>query len=260
MTRLSLVLALTLTACGTSTPTHHHYVLVHGAWQGAWAWQDVAADLRSRGHEVDVVELPAHGDDTAPITEATLDAYVTRAVAVVDAAGEPVTLVGHSMGGMVVSGVAEARPAAIERLVYVAALLPRSGESPLAILGTDTASMVPPALTDDGTDGTLDLRTDLLVPIFCAECDAAAQAEILRRYRTEPSLPLTQSLTLTEAAFGSVPRAYLFTTNDGAVSRALQGRLVDASPVIETAELASGHSPFLSMPTETADALEALAD
>ena len=52
---------------------------------------------------------------------------------------------------------------------------------------------------------------------------------------------------------------YAFTTDDRAVSRAFQGRMVEASPVIETAELATSHSPFLSAPVETADAIERLA-
>lgn len=257
--RLSFVLALLFSGCGT-TAARHHFVVVHGAWQGAWVFADVAADLRSRGHEVDLVELPAHGDDTTSLAEATLDAYVARAQAAVDAADEPVILVGHSMGGMVISQVAEARPSSIERLIYVAAFLPESGDSLFSLSSTDAGSTLGPALTDDGSDGTLDIRTDALVPIFCADCDATQADELSRRYRTEPALPLTQTVTLSAAAFGSVPRAYLFTTNDQAVSRAFQGAMVAASPVAETAELAASHSPFLSMPTETADALEALAD
>jgi pimeloyl-ACP methyl ester carboxylesterase len=252
-------LVLAVGGCSTATSSHHHFVLVHGAFQGAWAWSGVATRLRSLGHEVDVVELPAHGDDATSIAEAHLAAYVARTVAAIDAAGEPVVLVGHSMGGMVISGAAEARPDRIERLVYVAAFLPESGDSLLALSSMDAGSTLGAGLTDDGSDGTLDLREEALVPIFCADCDAAMQSEILDHYRAEPSLPLTEPLTLTDA-FQSVPRAYLFTTNDQAVSRAFQGAMVSVSPVIESAELATSHSPFLAQPTATADALVTLAD
>lgn len=261
LARLS-ILSLLLAGCSSSssTSTPHHYVLVHGAFQGAWAWSEVASELRARGHEVDTVELPAHGDDTGTLADASMPAYVARVVAALDDASEPVVLVGHSMGGLVISGAAEARPDRVSRLVYVAAYLPRSGDSLLSLASTDAGSTLGAALLDDGSDGTLDVRTDALVGIFCADCDEGAQAELLARYRTEPALPLTQAITLSEAAFGRVARAYLHATDDRAVSRELQGRMVAASPVVESAELATGHSPFLSRPVETADALETLAD
>lgn len=82
----------------------------------------------------------------------------------------------------------------------------------------------------------------------------------MARYRAEPALPTVQPVMLTNEAFGSVPRAYLFATNDRAITRSFQAAMVETTPVAETAELATSHSPFLSQPTETADAIEALAD
>jgi pimeloyl-ACP methyl ester carboxylesterase len=252
------LLLLVLVGCDSTSEDPQRFVLVHGAWMGAWAYDGVAAELRSRGHAVEVVELPAHGADPGTIADASLDAYVARVLAPLDRSSEPAVLVGHSMGGLVISGAAEARPQAISRLVYVAAFLPKSGDSLFSLALTDADSQTGGALTDDGSDGTLDIRSDALVSIFCADCDAAAQATLAGNYRTEPALPLTQTITL-GAAFDGVPRAYAFTTDDRAVSRAFQGRMVDASPVIETAELATSHSPFLSAPVETADAIERLA-
>lgn len=254
----SLVFLALLAGCDSTGAEPQRFVLVHGAWMGAWAYDGVAAELRSRGHTVEVVELPAHGADPGTIADASLDAYVARVVSALDRSNEPAVLVGHSMGGLVISGAAEARPQSISRLVYVAAFLPKTGDSLFSLALTDADSQTAGALTDDGSDGTLDIRSDALVSVFCADCDAAGQASLSAHYRTEPALPLTQPVTLS-AVFDGVPRAYAFTTDDRAISRAFQGRMVDASPVLETAELATSHSPFLSAPVETADAIERLA-
>src|SRR5215831_7941965 len=84
-----------------------HFVLVHGAWHGAWAWYRVRALLEADGHTVSVLDLPSHGIDRTPAKGVTLADYVNAVVAVVDAAAEPVVLVGHSMAGVVISSVAE---------------------------------------------------------------------------------------------------------------------------------------------------------
>jgi pimeloyl-ACP methyl ester carboxylesterase len=231
------------------------YVLVHGAWMGAWAWTDVQAELEADGHDVRAVELPAHGSDAATFADVSLDSYVARVAEAVDASARPVVLVGHSMGGLVISQLAEERADDIEELIYVAAFLPRDGESLLALSSMDPDAEIGGALTDDGSDGTLDIRTDALVDIFCAECDEAAQARLLARYREEPSLPATQSVAL-GAAFASVPRSFVRTTNDRAISPAHQQRMIDQNGVDEQVDLASDHSPMLSHARELAEILE----
>jgi pimeloyl-ACP methyl ester carboxylesterase len=244
---LSLAGALAVVALGCGGgDAPRSYVLVHGAWMGAWAWTDVAAELRADGHDVTVVELPAHGVDTATFAEASFDGYVDRVLAAVDVAPRPVVLVGHSMGGAVITQAAERRPARIAQLVYVAGYLPANGESLFALAMTDTTSHVGPALTDDGSDGTLDIRMDALVDIFCADCGADARARLLASYRAEPSLPLTQPVSTTASAFGSVPRAYVRTSRDNAVTPGMQQRMIDAAPGTEVIDLDSDHSPMLS--------------
>ena len=85
------------------------YILVHGAWLDRRCWDLVTTALRAAGHTVVAPDLPGHGDDVTPLAGQTLDAYATRITAEVDAATQPVILVGHSMGGIVISTVAERR-------------------------------------------------------------------------------------------------------------------------------------------------------
>ena len=231
------------------------YVLVHGAWMGKFAWQKVTPLLTAQGHSVLTLDLPAHGDDQTPAEAASLDGYTQ---AVVNAIGqETVILVGHSMGGIVVSAVAEAIPAQIRQIVYVCAYLPRSGDSLYALSQEDSGSKVggywqqeDPAHYSPAT-----IRREGIVEVFGADCDAADQRLMIERHRAEPVPPLATPVTLTESNFGRVPRAYVQTTQDQCVSPLLQKLMLSQVTVAQQAELPTGHSPFFSAPEALVDAL-----
>lgn len=100
-------------------------VLVHGAWHGPWCWDELAAELRTRGHEVVVPALPGHQQpgDPSRIWN-TARSYVDAVADAIDALDRPPVLVGHSMGGYVVQRYCRThQPAGIVLL----ASLPRSG-------------------------------------------------------------------------------------------------------------------------------------
>ena len=120
------------------------FVLVHGAWQAPYAWQFVKQRLEQQHQRVIVVELPGHGTDTTPPVTLTLNAYRDKVVAAIQAQPDNVILVGHSLGGMVVTAVAESIPARITKLVYIGAFLPANGQSLLALASTDSTSQLGP--------------------------------------------------------------------------------------------------------------------
>ena len=80
-------------------------VLVHGAFSGAWAWEPVLPGLSAAGHQVQAIDLPGHGDDHTPTADVTLDAYADTVCSVL-AEGAAAVLVGHSMGGVVITQAA----------------------------------------------------------------------------------------------------------------------------------------------------------
>ncbi|HET6813781.1 MAG TPA: alpha/beta hydrolase, partial [Actinomycetota bacterium] len=103
------------------------YVLAGGAWLGGWAWQPVARQLRSKGHEVHPVTFTGLGDRSHLATpEVDLDTYVTDVVNLIEFEDlHDVVLVGHSYAGIVVTGVADRIPERISLLAYL-----DSGPSP----------------------------------------------------------------------------------------------------------------------------------
>lgn len=255
---LCVVLTIALSGCATSDRRETHtIVLVHGAWMGASAWDRVAARLRDRRFAVVAVELPAHGRDATPAADATLDRYVATVLRAMPATGD-VTLVGHSFGGIVVSAAAERAGGRVGRLVYVAAYLPADGDSAHSLSQQDKASRVGAYWTqaDPQKYTPATIRADGIAEVFCAECTPADQALLRDTHREEPVPPLAAPVRLTPAAWGAVPRYYIATRRDNAVSFDLQQRMIArAGGVRETITLDSGHVPMLSRPEALAGAI-----
>ena len=235
------------------------FVLVHGAWHGAWCWEALVPVLEGRGARVATPELPGHGADTTPASEVTLDAYVDRVVAAVEAASGPVELVGHSMGGIVISAVAERVPDRVRGLTYLCAFLPRNGEVLGRLGAEDTESALNPAIRPGPVDGTLGVDETLAPDIFYQDCPDEAVRGALARLTPQPVAPLQTPVHLTDGAFGRVPRAYVLCTEDRAVTPTMQRTLIERSPCDPVLELACGHSPFIADPEALADALVSIA-
>lgn len=147
------------------------FVLVHGAWAGGWCWEKGVPLLEQAGHQVQVFDLPAHDQDTTPLREISLAAYTKRVCEILDAQAEPVMLVGHSMGGIVITQAAEERPEKIQMLVYLSAFLPQNGESLFQLASRDTDSLVFPNLIINEEQGYLTFKEDApLKEILGADC------------------------------------------------------------------------------------------
>jgi pimeloyl-ACP methyl ester carboxylesterase len=235
------------------------FVLVHGAFHGGWCWYKVIAGLEAKGHTVVAPDLPGHGRTLASAEPATYEGYVDHIVGVVNGCKERVVLVGHSMGGMVISGVAEAVPDKIAKLVYVCAYLPINGDSmvSMGMLSGEPSRLM--AFTVPAADGkTVTLAGDGLRPVVYGDCsdeDVALAKLCLAPQSIAPSMAV---VTLTER-FGRVPRAYIECSEDQTVSLKQQRAMTARAPCAETHTLKSSHSPFFSMPDQLTGVLTALA-
>jgi pimeloyl-ACP methyl ester carboxylesterase len=236
------------------------FVLVHGAWHGPWCWRDLVPLLEAEGHRVITPELPGHGDDDAPVAEMTLENYARRVQDGIESAGEPVVLVGHSMGGMVVSQAAEYAAPGIARVVYVTAFLPADGQALVDLAGSfDGADNVQPSLIVDEANGTCTLAEDALVPLFYAECNEEDAAWACSMLRPEALAAFTTPVRLTDERYGSLPRTYIECVRDGAITIELQRHMHRQRPCDPVFTIDTDHSPFLSRKHELAGHLLSLA-
>ncbi len=242
-------------AAGMRPPAMSTYVLIHGAWHGAWCWERVAPALRADGHRVVTPDLPGHGDDRTPTREVTLPAYVDRVCGILDAAPEPVVLVGHSMGGIVITEAAERRPEKVRNLVYVTAFLPRDGESLVDIASKDPEALVMPNLVMSEDKASATLRPEAVRDAFYGACSAEDAARAAARLVPQALAPFQTRVHTTSGGWGRVPRAYVGCLRDRAITPPVQRRMREASPCGQVATLDTDHSPFYSASGELVDRL-----
>lgn len=234
------------------------FVLIHGAWHGAWCWERVTPLLESACHRAIALELPGMGADRTPLAEVTLERWARMVAETIDAQDEPVVLVGHSRAGAVISQAAEYVPDQLASLIYLAAFLVPNGRTLL-----QTMQSVPPRPESEGSlvmsaDGTSTIAPDAVGDIFYNTTPAHLVSRAAELVGPEPMAVFTTPLQLTPERWGKVPRDYIHCTRDRAIAPELQLKMVDALPCRRVVTMDTDHSPFYSAPEELADHLMAL--
>ncbi len=234
------------------------YVLIHGSWHGAWCWDKVVPLLKKAGHVVKAPDLPGHGQDHTPIAEVSLQAYADRVCAILDEQPEPVVLVGHSMGGTIVTQAAEHRPERIKNSVYLAAYLLPDGQTLLQAALADADSLVPPSLIFADDQSYTTVRDEAVKEVFYGDCSNEDVARARSLLCPQALAPTATPVSTTEENFGRVPRVYIECLDDRALSPAAQKEMYSALPCRKVIAMNTSHSPFFSAPEELAAHLKSL--
>lgn len=234
--------------------TRRPIILVHGAWGGAWVWRRVLAPLRQAGHEVHAVTLTGDGDRShLRHPEINLSSHISDVVAAVRAEElQDVVLVGHSYGGMVVTGAADRllqdHPHAVRAIVYVDAMVPLSGER----------------------------WCDSHAPEVVAQRSASAQANggaflppspdvfglneedsrwLHRRHVPHPFGPYLEPIHYDQARWRDLRKVFIDCTQPAFPTIAAMRARVRTMDHFEVHELATGHFPMISQPSELVELL-----
>jgi pimeloyl-ACP methyl ester carboxylesterase len=238
-------------------------VLVHGAFSGAWVWEPVLPGLREAGHTVETFDLPGQGSDQTPIEQVDLDAYARRTCEVL-AAGEPAVLVGHSMGGMVITQAAARTPEQVVQLVYLAAFLPGDGQSLLELTHYPEAAgdQVQANMVVEGDPPVARLPAEA-VKVALGECCTDTQlAWLIEHTVSQPVAPFTQPFRLDPdraEAFAALPRAYITCLRDRAIPPQMQRRMFTDAGCDPVVEIDADHSAWLSRTDDVVTAVDRLA-
>ncbi len=225
------------------------YVLVHGGFVDGWYWGETAARLEKEGHQVLVADLPSSGTDASALGDLYADASAVRDL--LDAAGGPVILVGHSYGGMVITEVAD-HPA-IARTVYLSALWPARGQTALDVFGE-----LPPdgriRVTEDGAAVRVTDDPELARDVFAGDLDHARFAEY--HARMVPSSTSAMG-TASTAPDRSHPVTFVVLEQDRVFPPEAQE--MSAARADDVQRLPTSHAPMLSDPEGLAALLARLA-
>lgn len=235
------------------------FVLVHGAMHGAWCWYKIVELLEKDGHRVSAPDLMSAG--TNPVTADSITVFdeydqpLMHFLAKLPQT-EKIVLVGHSMGGISIARASEDFPHLIGVAVYVCAFMCRGGESKqreqeMLELNSDIVER----MEFNFGNGIREPPTSVLVPKkiqkdyfygTSSTVDATLASLLLRPF---PLMAVMNTgLETREERYGVVPRVYIKTTKDNALSLAQQEELIANSPPQKVYSLDTDHSPFFSAP------------
>jgi pimeloyl-ACP methyl ester carboxylesterase len=233
------------------------YVLVHGAWHGGWCWGKVADRLRAAGHRAFTPTLTGLGDRAHLIApNVGLATHVEDVISTIEMEDlRDVVLVGHSFGGAVIGGVADARPDRIRRLVFLDTFLFQSGESPFSKLSpemieTRKASVIhAPGLLGE----TLAMTPP--PPSAFGIVGAADAAWVASRLKPHPIKSYEDALELKRPFGADRPATYIACTNPSYDAIAPTRKLAQAQPGWTYLELETGHDAMILAPDALAEML-----
>lgn len=205
--------AQTMSAPSSSAKT---YVLVHGAYGGGWIWRDVAEGLRKQGHRVLTPTQTGLGERAHLLSrQITVDTHIDDVASVIETNElSGVVLVGHSYGGMAVTGVADRMPDRIRHIVYLDALIPENGDTMFAILPAGMADARRKAAREQGGGVALPVPGPEAFPIP----DGPAKDWFMRRLRPHPIGTYESPVRLAKPAGAGLPVTYVAYTNPALAS------------------------------------------
>ena len=235
-----------------------NYVLVHDAWQGAWAWERVVALLEEarEAREIGAIltpDLPGHGEKTfREIRRITQQHYLEAVVTPVQVQRlSDVVLVGHGFAGTFLMRAAADLGEAVKRVVLIAGQLPPPGKTAFQELSRLLRLMVQPLRPSE--KGVM-LPRFMYRRLLCTGMDSRTEQEFLSRLVSDPFLPWQTPTQLVDLS-PQVQTSYVVLTQDRAVSPATQRRYSRGIPSAEVVDLAAGHEAPITRPAEVADIL-----
>jgi pimeloyl-ACP methyl ester carboxylesterase len=235
-------------------------ILVHGAYHTGKCWDLVVPQLGERGIEAYPITLSGHRGTSKIPSEVTMQDYGDDVISVAERIGRPCLLLGHSMGGKVISAAGERRPELFSALIFLTAFVMRYGPSP-----ESPAALITPAIAEAMAnvqhlgDGSVLFPEDRANDIFYNTCTPEAQAFAHTRLSPQPLAAMYEPIETSKARLGSIPKHYIECLQDNAVT--VEGQRVQQTLIefrsVHT--LDTDHSPFYCQPAALADAIAAIA-
>jgi pimeloyl-ACP methyl ester carboxylesterase len=228
------------------------YLLVHGGWVGGWIWNRVAPILRKAGHDVFAPTLTGLGE-RAHLANPDVDlaTHIQDVVSVLEFEDlKRVVLVGHSYGGMVITGVAERTAERLNHLVYLDAFVPRDGQSVADLITPEVAASFQESvrLGDDGW------RIPPPPPGWSGITDESDRQWIEPRLVPHPMKTFFQPVSVSNPEAADLPRTFAY-CNSPALGLFEQFASRARAEGWRYQVLSTGHAANVMAPNQVADLL-----
>jgi len=234
------------------------YVLVHGAMRGAWLWDRVVPLMEKVGAKTYALDLPGHGARGGSRKGITTQAYADDVARFIkDKDLRDVILVGHSMGGIIISKVAEQVPDRLAHLVYLAAAVLADGQALIETMPPDRGELYRKAAAAS-PDNTIFAPFETLKTLHFTDMTDAEKDEWVRKMCPQPFAIFSDAVDLKRFYRLNIPKTYILATQDKGLvpetCRTFAAR-IGCTPI----EIEGGHDVMVSRPAEVAGLLLAIS-
>lgn len=230
-------------------------ILIHGAWAGAWVWDRLLGELANLGWPAEALDLPGDGFHPISVNDATEADYHRCLTEAIHAGPTPVALVGHSGGGMLVTSGAIAHPDLVSHGIWVAGMLIPDGrcfdDIQEEVVGPGKRFGVTPHVVQapDGLSSTV--PKEAAIAHFFQDAPADEAADAAARLTPQPTSG-HRLRTNAGPKFDSLPKLYIQANEDRSVLPQAQRLMSDCVANLSVSEMATGHVPQLTKPSEMA--------
>lgn len=261
MKKLLSFLALIFITTNTYA-AHPTIVLVHGALLTSSVWAPVQSYLQNNGYNVVTVDTPGRVGDGVRPSDATLSAATAKICKVVELQHGAVLLAGHSQAGSIITQAINTCGNKIAGLVYVAAVMPLSGEKTFDLLSTqDNQNFDIAAPLDETKSVAIPNLKSPIKKLFIGDDATDADAALAVANMVPESIALgDESLSYNTSIFNSIPKFYIKTTKDQIISPETQNKYIQRQQFKGVYLLETGHSPFVTQPKQLATILAKIDD
>ncbi len=235
------------------------FVLLHGAWHGGWCWRYVADRLRAAGHRVTTITQTGLGERRHLLSaQITIDTFVDDVVQHLEAEDvEDAILVGHSFGGIGITGAADRIPSRIRHLVYLDTLLLEGGDCAM--------DRMPPHWADARRRVVEERGGGICAPpppvsVLGIPEDHPLAGWVARRMTPHPASTYVSPLRLRNPVGNGLPRTYIACTEPYYDPLVWARDWVRGRAGWNWAEIATGHDAMVTEPEKTAALLNAIGD
>ena len=230
------------------------FVLVHGSWHDGSAWQAVIDQLEAKGHQAFAPTIAGHGKGVnknvnyAQCTQSIVDYIVSKDLT-------DIVLLGHSFGGTIIAKVAEAIHDRIRRLIFFNAFILNDEESIRDNLPPDSQALLD-KLARESDDNTITMPFEIWREAFLNDADLELAQSSYAQLSPEPYQPLIDKLDLKQFYSLSIPKSYLYCTEDTALPQGEWGwhpRMSSRLGQFRFVQMPGSHEVMFSNPVSLAE-------
>lgn len=236
---------------------HKKYLLIHGAYHGAWCWEKVKGYLESDGNTVYTLDLPGHGLDKTDRSKVGIKQYVDNVCNfVVNNNLTDLVIVGHSFAGVVITKVIEKIPERIAKIVFISSIILDNGEMFFDLLPEAVKEKYTDQANKNGSGSVIPNYNSLKERFFNDINDIEEFSKIFEKLTPQPLMPYQEKIYLNNIKDVSIPMVYIFLKNDISLPRELFEKMSKKLPnAIKFLEIESDHEVMFSHPKLLAETL-----